>query len=460
MPLTDFRAAAPYLEKLAGFVADTHYADLSPEVQRQAAVVFMDVLGATTSGGLEVENARLAAFMRARAAGGNATILQPGFPRADYLAAAFVNGTQGPAVELDDGYRHATAHSGVYVLPGALALAEHRGSSGGDLLTALVLGYEVASRFALACRPPKFVIMPHGVFAVAGAAAAAAKLKGYDAERTRRTLDLSASFAHLAAYGAIWEGATVRNVWTGCAARDGILAAELLDLGYWGLNDGPGQSYRLMGAASYDPELVTKDLGDPYCIMQNYHKQYACNGNFDATIEAIKSLMAELRPRPEDIRDVQIDIYHPYETMDEPQPRNPLGAKFSLVYTAAATIIYGTAGREAFTAEAVANPVVQALASRVRAVRDDALAARLPLIRPARVTFTLADGRTASKLVENTRGHYQNPFTTDELKAKFQHLMAPVIGEAHLAEVCEAALAVADLRDVRELTDLLRARAR
>jgi 2-methylcitrate dehydratase PrpD len=460
MPLTDFRARVPYLEELASFLARGRYEDLPAEVQQKGAEVFMDVLGATISGGLEPENVRLGEFMRARAVAGHGTLLQRGFPRADYLAAAFVNGTQGPSVELDDGYRYATAHSGVYVLPGALALGEQLGASGPEVLLAFVQGYEVASRFAAACRPPKFVIMPHGIFAASACAAAAARLKGFDAERTRRALDLSGSFAHLAVYGVLWEGATVRNLWTGCAARDGILAAELLELGYCGLNDGPGQSYGLLGAVDYDPAIVTKDLGKPYTIMQNYYKQYACNGNFDATIDAVKSLMAELQPQPEEIADVQIDIYHPYETLDEPLPRNSLGAKFSLVYTAAATIVYGTGGREAFTAEAVANPAVQAMAQRVRTVRDDSLGARLPLIRPVRVTFRLADGRKASAHVEDTRGHYENPFTSDELKTKFQSLIAPVVQERHLAEVCEAALAVAKLRNVRELTDLLRARAR
>jgi 2-methylcitrate dehydratase PrpD len=460
MPLTDFRERVPYLEELADLLARTRYEDLPANVQQKAAEVFMDVLGAAISGGLESENVRLAEFMRARAAAGHGTVLQRGFPRADYLTAAFVNGTQGPAVELDEGYRYATTHSGVYVLPGALALGEQLGASGSDVLLAFVQGYEVASRFAAACRPPKFIIMPHGIFAAAACAAAAARLKGYDAERTRRTLDLSGSFGHLAVYGVLWEGATVRNVWNGCAARDGILAAELLELGFCGLNDGVGQSYRLLGAVNYDPEIVRERLGDPYRIMHNYYKQYACNGNFDATIDAVKSLMAQMRPRPDEIADVQIDIYHPYETLDEPLPRNSLGAKFSLPYTAAAVIVYGTGSREAFTADAVANPVVQALAQRVRTVRDDSLGARLPLIRPARVTFTLVDGRKACAHVEDTRGHYENPFTRDDLKTKFQNLIAPVVQEQHVTEVCEAALAVAELQNIRELTDLLRARTR
>src|SRR5579884_473096 len=278
--------AATYLDQFVDFLVDTRPADLPGPVMHSAKRVFLDVLGATMRGSEEPENDRLARFAIENGTGGRreSTLLRSGFPQIEVQSAALVNGTQAPSVELDDGYRFATAHSGAHVLPGTLALGEALGRSGSEVLTALVLGYEAASRGAAALRTPKFVTLGHGLFAALGTAVAAAKLKGFGPQQFRETINIAASLGHLPAYRVLKEGATVRNFWNGAGARDGILATSLVEFGYAGLPDGMATSYGLLGP--FEPERIVAELGDTYCIAQNYHKQYACNGNFDASIES------------------------------------------------------------------------------------------------------------------------------------------------------------------------------
>jgi 2-methylcitrate dehydratase PrpD len=422
--------------------------------------VFMDVLGANLRGSEEPENVQLARLVMQNANPGRATatLLRAGFPLVDEQSAALVNGTQAPAVELDDGYRLATSHSGVYVMAGSLALAEALGKSGAEMLNAFVLGYEVVSRAATAVRSPKFLIHPHGVFAPLGTAVAAAKLKGFGREQFREAINIAASLAHTASYPTIMEGATVRNYWTGAGARDGILAASMVEMGFAGLPDGMASSYSLL--APFEPDRMVAGLGDSYCVTQNYHKQYACNGNFDASIESTLRLVNDHSLRPEDIRRIRVDIYAPYHTLTKARPRNTLGAKFSLVYTVAAAAVYRHANHEAFTAEAMANPAVLRLSDVIELREDPELAARLPVIRSARVTMELNDGRVISDFTDNPRGHFQNPFTDEELAQKFDSLAGRYLNKEGVERVRTQLSGMEKLGSARELTDAMRAGAK
>lgn len=449
-----------YLEVLVDFLVRVRLQDLPAPVVHAGKRVFMDVLGANLRGSEEPENAQMARFAMANALGRRetSTLLRAGFPLVDEQTAALVNGTQAPSVELDDGYRFATAHSGAYVMSGALALAEALGSNGAETLTAFVLGYDVASRGATALRAPKFVTIGHGLFATLGTAVAAAKLKGFGLKKFAEAINIAAALGHLASYRALTEGATIRNFWTGAGARDGILATNLVEWGFTGSPDGVATSYQLL--APFESERMMAGLGEVYCITQNYHKQYACNGNFDASIESALRLVNENSLQPGDIRRIRVDIYSPYHTLNAARPRNTLQAKFSLRYTVAAVAVYRHANHEAFAGEALSNPAVLRLSEATELREDPALATGLPLIRPARVTMELADGRVVTSLTENPRGHFGNPFTDDELAQKFDRLAGRYLTDDGVKRVRGMLMRLENLQSARELTDAMRAGAR
>jgi len=449
-----------YVDVLVQFLVDAKLDALPASVIEAGNRVFMDVLGANVRGSEEPENDQLARFAMANSLGGRrtSTLLRAGFPLVDEQSAALVNGTQAPSVELDDGYRFATAHSGAYVMPATLALGEALGSTGADMLLAFILGYEVASRGAAALRTPKFVTIGHGMFAALGSATVAAKLKGYGPEKFKEALSLAASLGHLPHYSALKTGSTIRNFWTGAGARDGILATELVEFGFKGLPDGMATSYGLL--APFESDRMVADLGGTYCITQNYHKQYACNGNFDASIECTLRLLAEHKLRTGDIRGIRVDIYAPYHTLDIAQPRNTLAAKFSLRYAVAAAAVFRHADHEAFTAQALREPEVMRLSEATELKEDAALAVHVPRIRPARVTMTLADGRTVSAFTENPRGHFENPFTTGELVQKFDRLAGRYLTPDGLTKVRGMVRALEKVSSARVLTDAMRAGAK
>jgi 2-methylcitrate dehydratase PrpD len=343
-------------------------------------------------------------------------------------------------------------------MSGTLALCEALGKNGAEMITAFVLGYEIASRGAAALRTPKFITLGHGIFATLGTAVVAAKLKGFGHDQFRETINIAASWGHLASYRVLPEGGTIRNFWTGAGARDGILATNLVQWGFTGLRDGMGTSYTLLGP--FESERMVAGLGETYCVTQNYHKQYACNGNFDASIESTLRLVNQNSLRPEDIHRIQVDIYAPYHTLDVARPRTTLGAKFSLCHTVAAAAVYGHANHEAFTREALSNPAVIRLSEATELRDDPKLLAKVPLIRSARVTMELGDGRVISDFTENPRGHFENPFTDQELAQKFDGLAGRYLTHNGVERVRTMVLGMEKLESARELTDAMRAGAK
>jgi len=80
--------------------------------------------------------------------------------------AAFANGCAANGIDTDDGARYAYGHAGARIFPTALALAEARELNGKRLLSALVVGYEVARRL-VSHIPGWTACEPVGKFAVA-----------------------------------------------------------------------------------------------------------------------------------------------------------------------------------------------------------------------------------------------------------------------------------------------------
>jgi len=170
--------------QLAGFAAGLRFEDLPAPVVHQACRVVLDAVGCAVSAWTEdAAKARIARDMAALypaslgAGMGGAGVIGAAGLAAQPAFAALANGILINAADNDDTHKVALLHAGSVVVPVALALAEARGGSGRDLITALVAGYEVAVRVGMAVMPTHYRFWhstaTNGTF---GAAAAAPKV--------------------------------------------------------------------------------------------------------------------------------------------------------------------------------------------------------------------------------------------------------------------------------------------
>src|SRR5947208_4005603 len=145
--------AAGATAALVEFVTTLRHDALNAEVRHYARRHLLDTIGVMIAGaGGEIATRAESMLKTVRPTAGNVPV--PGRARrADLLDAAFLGGTAAHGIELDDGYRHGSAHCGCVVIPAALAVATERKSSGAALIAAIVASYETNIPLPRACAP-------------------------------------------------------------------------------------------------------------------------------------------------------------------------------------------------------------------------------------------------------------------------------------------------------------------
>jgi len=445
-----------WLVEWSRFAAALRFEDLPADVVARARLVLLDTIGAIAAGAQEPEMVALTRRMATlHGTGGMTTAVVGGRTRLPLPVAAFLNGTAGTMLELDEGNQYCRGHPAIHVVPAALAEAERRGACGRDLIRALVLGYEIGARIGIASTL-RVTMHPHGTWGTVGAAVAAAALAGADAATMRETINVASTLGLATSRRTMLQGGTVRNTYAGVANQLGLVAVELVGAGFVGEPDGVATVFGTVSADDFRPAEMTRELGSRWEIARNYFKRHAACRYTHGALDALGAILAETGPvAPDDIASLEVETYVWAAQLDDPSPRNMLAAKFSLPFALATTIVTGSTGVASFREPARLDAATQALAARVTVREDPAFSAALPSLRPARVTLALRDGRRVQREVTTNRGDTESPYPAEEIIAKFDGLAAPVWGADGAAAIRAAVDAIDAAPDVRPFIALL-----
>ncbi len=434
-------AAAPGAALLA-FVAETPFEALPKPAVEMGRLAALDWWGVTV-GGVDEPVARLLREAVPEPEG-PASVL--GTDRtASPVTAALWNGTASHALDYDDTVLALPGHVTAPLLPGLFALAEARGASGRDVLTAFVLGVEVMCRVSRGLAPGHY---PAGWHATAtlgrlGGAAACARLLGLDALGIDRAVGLAA--AQLAGIHESF-GTMGKPFQVGRAAADGLLAALLAAHGMTGpagILDRSGWARRL--SPDWTPGCLAEGLGHDWAVNEIFFKRFPC---CFATHAALSALL-DLAPRLDagTIETVDLDVCRTTLLVaDQRQPDTGLGGKFSMTYCAASAILRGHVREEHFTAEAVRDPSVRALAGRVRLFPQTDLDETR-----ARAVVRLRDGSVQERVGDLRMGRDPERLRR-ELGVKFLALTEPRLGSAEAVRLRDTLGRVDEIEELTELT--------
>ena len=409
-----------HLGRLADFCAEVSADAIGAQALGRAALVLADSVGAITGGAPEPDVAALRA--RPFMAPAGPALLIGTHQTTTPAAAAFLNGTAGTVLEMDEGNQFAKGHPGMHVVPAALAAAAGIGGvAGRDLLAAIALGYEVAARIGIATALNP-ALHPHGTWGTVGAAVAVLRLTGANGPQMREGINMAASLGLANSRRTMLEGGTVRNAYTGLSGQTGIYVADMLAAGFCADTEGLSHVYSRVAGTSFAPEALTEDLGTRWEVMRNYFKMHSCCRYNHATLDALNVILGLHDVTPSAITRIDVDTYGLAVELNDPAPRNVLGAKFSVPFAVATRMITGSSGVESFTQPRVDDPAIRALAAKVVLREDPDLSAALPARRPARVALHLADGRVLRGATDTNRGDWADPYPLSEIRAKFLSL--------------------------------------
>jgi len=441
---------------MADFVAR---GPISAAARERAAVAFRDTVGVMLAGAREPA-AQMAQGMASEEGTGPCRVLGTAIRTGPQLA-AFANGVAAHALDYDDMCFVSLAHPSCALVPAALAAGELTSARATLLLDAYVAGFEIECRLGAVMNPRHYHQRGwHCTSSIGtlGAAAAAARVLGLDAARTRHALGIAGS----AACGVKENlGTMVKPLHAGLAARNGVMAARLAQRGFTAslrALEGPQGYLAAMDSEHRTLEPATSDLGTRWEILETgvtvklYPSCAATHPPLDALIDLQRR--EGFTSADVDAIDVEVDSMTP-RLLIHPSPADGLEAKFSMPFCAAAALVYGPPDLATFDVTHIRNPAVQALMPRVTLRANPAFDAAAPLSQ-ARVTVRLFDGRQLVQSSDGARG-YPGRLTEGELATKFAACAGATLTPTGAAAAWSALQDLAGMVDVRDLTALVAA---
>lgn len=445
-------AAPPITQRLARFVASHPSRGWSDTVEHEAHRTFYNWLGCAIGAARHEAAEAAVAAVRLLQPAAQATLLGR-TEQVDMASAALVNGITSHTFDFDDTHLKTIIHPAGPVASAVLALGEHRGASGRELLDALVLGIDVACRIGNVMYPDHYDRGWHitGSTGMLGAAAACARLMKLDEQRTAMALGIAASQP----VGLREQfGTMTKPFHPGGAARAGLTSALLASTGFTASPRALEAPRGFVQVASDKRAWneATDELGERFEISFNTYKPFACGIVIHPSIDAAVRLRGQ-GVTPEQVDRIELRV-HPLvlELTGKKEPKDGLQGKFSVYHGFAVGLIHGRAGEAEFSDAVVNDGGVVALRNKVRATVDAAMPEE-----SVAATAVLKDGRRIDVRVEHAIGSLHNPLTDAQLEAKFHALADPVLGARRAAEITRACWSLASLPDLRALAALCRA---
>jgi 2-methylcitrate dehydratase PrpD len=364
--------------------------------------------------------------------------------------AAFVNGIAAHAFELDDFCQK--LHPGAVVIPAAMAVAQAKKRTLGQLITAVAVGYETMIRLSMALDPNQARLRGWhltGVCGPMGAAAAAGWLLWLDTEQMAWALGLAATQGSgLFAFNA--DGAMSKRFHPGRAAQSGVMAAELAARGFSGptkvLETSDG-SFLTAFSDYADGRKVLDGLGERWELLTTNFKPFAACGSVHAYNDCGIAIRQKLGRAPEPDERVVIGLAKVVDVQCgyDYAPGTALNAQMSARYCVAAALIDGAVLPPQFTDERMAADDVVSLANRIEIVPDSYLDSIYPAKYPGWVEVHTADGVVREDR-DNPSGAHDSPNFQAGLLAKYEALLGRK-GDAMKALVMDggAATPVSDI---------------
>ncbi len=363
-------------------------------------------------------------------------------------------------VEAEGEYKSSPAHISGTTVPTALALAERTAASGRDLITALLVGDDLACRLGVASGFDFSLGWDNtGTINRFGATAIAAKLLQLDEKQTFNAFGIALNQLSGSMAG-VFDKTLTFKLPIALASRDGIFAAELAGRGFSGVKEpflGPRGFFALFCRNASTADLV-KDIGQRYyadCVIKPYSACRATHPFIDCALELARHPDCKIT----DIEKIVIHATPGTIAGFCGQPFNPgatpqVDGAFSIRYTVATALLRQNVKPEYFEDQYIHDPRVSGLIEKMEFESD------IPKekITGTELTVQMKSGKKITARTDFPRGDFRRtPLTEEEIQAKYRSNMAysGLIGPAKSEQALGLIANLENLADVRELTACL-----
>ena len=453
----------PHTRAIAEFISGIKYEDIPAEVIARIKLLVLDSLGCALYGA-DLEWSRILRQTLAKVDTTTACCVCGTAERLSAPHAALVNGTLIQSFELDDVHRQGVLHVGAVTLPPLLAVAELRGLSGRDFLTAAVAGYEIGPRVGK-CMGPQHIGQGWHSGATVGvfsAASGAARALGLSADQAVHAFGIAGTQS--AGLMAAQYGAMVKRMHAGRAAQSGLYAALLAESGFTGIVDVFESSYGgfcttfSRSTDRFNLDELSWELGRQWETLRISLKFYSCVGSNHTTLDAIRMMQEKTPFGPDDIASIVVHGSHvTVEHVGWPYtPQGLTSAQLNLPFCAATLLLEGDVFVDQFSDDTVDDKRRIALSKKVSVLEDPAITARGSNYRHmVRVEVELKNGAKLEQTVEAPRGSEQSFASEADIVQKFKKLATHTFSAAKADAIVNLVLGADKLARAGEIAKAL-----
>lgn len=455
--------------ELGSFSARLTHDDIPPDVRERCRMSLLDAIGIMLGAANFAEangDRRLKSYLDAMAPAGKTTALGYGIGTTPQMA-AFANGTLMEALDCQDTNLGIFAHSGTSVIPTVLALAEDRATVWSDLVAAIAVGYEIHARLLWGVQPShnNRGFLATGTFGTCGAAVAAGRTLGLDADEMTATLGIAGFLMPISNQDNQFKGHNAKPVHGGHAAMTGLSSACLARAGYRaGVLEGEPPRYQaaltMLGDGAPDLDRIVSGLGTNWYTRDTAYKPYPIGHLIVGVVEVVLEMLAQRRISASDVAAVEITTFKQaliltgkkYTTIES----NYVDAHLSIPYCVAATLSDGEMTVRQLSNERLRDPRLHELASRVTVTEDPAMTEAFPETWPAEVIVRLSNGEHIQRRVDKVKWSPKRVPAWAEIAEKFHVMADPAIGTARADRAIEIVAGLKETSTIESLMAVLR----
>ncbi len=446
------------------------FRELPPEVVRQVKHLVLDTVGIGLGGYLSDQSQIIQNLIKEMKGPAESTVFGSGF-KTSCLYATLTNGVMVRYLDyMDRSFltKEARNHIGHHSesIPPILAVGERQHSTGQEVITAIVLAYELLNKVFDSMGGTHRILDRRGwahetMRTPCIMALVAGKLLGLNEEQMANALAVAGCYTF--ALGILISGeeelTMARNLKFSYGAYSGILGALLAQKGFKGpLNvfEGHHGLAEVVAGGEMDLEKLRQPRKD-WTILNTWIKNFAAGGLAHGHIDATLSLVKEHDIRAEDIAEVRIKTNsYTYQHLGNPEtrrhPKTKYTADHSCYYTTAVAILDRTVGPEQYSDEKLRDPRVRELADKIFVEPDPKLD---EFVSPGSAEIITKKGKKYNCKVLRPKGHPMNPMTDADVEEKFRSMAGKFMGEKQIRQIIDTIYNLEKLDDIGKLLKML-----
>jgi 2-methylcitrate dehydratase len=427
--------------ELAEFTSELTYDRIPDDAKAAAKRFIFDSVGCAL-GGLKQQDPQIYCKVLDLLGGHeHATIIGTG-QRRSLVQAALVNSLLIRVMDYNDIYWMQDPSHPSDIIPAALSVGEYAGKNGAEILTAVIIAYDIEMRLCEFAVPGiRERGWHHATLTQYASPFTAGKMLDLSVEQLVNAAGISGS-AH-SSTGSVTAGklTMMKNTVDPLATAAGVEAALLAREGYTGpehVIDGKEGLTHCLGDG-WDESKMLDGLGEKFKITQCGMKAHPTEALTHAPITATLNLIRSNGLGPDDIASVEVKtIARAADILSDPSKYDPQSketADHSLPYCLAAACARGKVTPQEFEDDSIQDPAIRKFLPLIKVTAEPEYEALFPDKQPNLVRIQTTDGRSFEEYVEFPKGHATSPMDREQLVVKFAALAAPDLTHDQVEEI-------------------------